>query len=568
MNRVVTREYAVVLGRVLRDADANPSRWAEVAGLLDDFPPSAFARAIRQLNSLDPAPWDDTQREAVRSALRQQAARHLRFPDAAWAMPVEMSQQLLDVAERFTPNDPVLRIAWLFAPHVEIPEAGDGDWMAYEATLQERRASAVRELWNEGGLEAVLRLNRSSPAPWAVGVALADAGVADEAAELFGAVLDAHDDSQGTELVRAYLLRRVDRDGPSVVEDMLSSPAHAASSLARRALLYACLGFDRATWDRVSGEGPEVEREYWRLVILTGRGPLDGPTVGEVATRLAAAGHLARALDFLGIYSNVASADVALRMLERSVQEPTLPWDHLSSQVLHLLSSLHDAEGIDEDRVATLEWALVPFSRFGPYQARALERKLSRDPAFFAEVMVLAFRAEGEEADPNMSEANRSLASRAIQLLVSWHSPPGLVQGAIDPTALDAWVDAARKLAADGRRLGIADSRIGEVLAYAPAGSDGSWPPVPVRDLIERLASPDLDQGLVNGVQNARGATTRGLTDGGQQERVLEDRYSGYAHAVRDRWPRTGAVLTRIADDYRRLARRMDADAEWTEHHG
>ena len=105
----------------------------------------------------------------------------------------------------------------------------------------------------------------------------------------------------------------------------------------------------------------------------------------------------------------------------------------------------------------------------------------------------------------------------------------------------------------------------GRVLRYVPDDPDGVWPSRVVRDLVERIESPDLEKGLVLGLRNSRGVTSRGLTDGGEQERALQARYLTYAEQVGGRWPRTAALLRRIARGYADEARRHDAEAEITE---
>jgi len=61
---------------------------------------------------------------------------------------------------------------------------------------------------------------------------------------------------------------------------------------------------------------------------------------------------------------------------------------------------------------------------------------------------------------------------------------------------------------------------------------------------------------------NARGVTSRGVYDGGQQERELAGRYRDWAKATAGSWPRTSRVLRRLAEDYERDAQREDERAE------
>ena len=100
------------------------------------------------------------------------------------------------------------------------------------------------------------------------------------------------------------------------------------------------------------------------------------------------------------------------------------------------------------------------------------------------------------------------------------------------------------------------------VLAYARGDEDGTWPTRPVRDLIERVASSELEDGFETEIYNKRGTTSRGLTEGGAQERVLVVRYDEQPSLIRDQWPHTAAVLASLAKGYEREARMHDEEAE------
>jgi hypothetical protein len=86
------------------------------------------------------------------------------------------------------------------------------------------------------------------------------------------------------------------------------------------------------------------------------------------------------------------------------------------------------------------------------------------------------------------------------------------------------------------------------------------WPPEPIRDVIELCRSRHLEDGLTVGVSNRRGVTVRLPTDGGEQDRDLAARYRADALACALTWPRTRAVLERIAESY-------DAHAKWEDEH-
>jgi len=559
-----TKQYDEILTRLFRDARSDPARWTTLADLIDDLPPARLDMALEALNSVNVEAWTEGEKRRVSTILRDAASRHLRFPNAPWAMPTENAQTILDAARRFEPVDPVQRAAWLFGHHVELPGVATDDWRAAQEAVDAARVDAVKDLWGGGGLDEVMRLVNEVEAPWTIGLALADADLIEDLTSLIETTLP-EEEPRKQAMVRALLMRMSERRGDGRLTALLADPRSKDWPAEWRALIYSCLAFSPATWDAVADEGDAVDNRYWHIVPLVGRGPLDRPTVAAVASNLVRVGNLAAAIDFLNLYGAEAEAGQVLAVLETAslpANAGTVPWDRVGSDVLALVEQLQRASEIDQDRVAILEWRLVPFLR-GHYQPKALERKLSTDPAFFIEVLSLGFRARDEERDPNPSEEAKALASRAYQLLWAWQTPPGLTpDGRLDAGELNLWISRARELAASVGRAELADIQIGGVMAYVPAGSDGVWPAEPLRDLIESVQSEEFDRGIIIGVANARGVTSRALGAGGDQERELASKYLDFASAIRDRWPRSAAVLTRIGESYERDAMRMDVEAE------
>ena len=120
----------------------------------------------------------------------------------------------------------------------------------------------------------------------------------------------------------------------------------------------------------------------------------------------------------------------------------------------------------------------------------------------------------------------------------------------------------ARLLLSESGRADVGDEVIGESFAYCPTGEDGIWPAEPVRDMIERIGSQELENGFLIGRLNSRGVTSRGVYDGGQQERDLAAQYREWSTITASKWPRTSRILRSVSDSYERDARRQDAEAE------
>jgi hypothetical protein len=311
--------------------------------------------------------------------------------------------------------------------------------------------------------------------------------------------------------------------------------------------------------------GEEVGANYWTLANRF-YWVEDPEEVSRIINNLLKHGRPYTALDNIAMLRDSVqiSAELIAAAFEQAIDTPSSedPSQLGGYHVGELLDSLEASGEIAEERIARLEWVFLPvFRHHTTRKPKLLHRVLQRDPEFFAEIVCYAYHGEDEE--PDRSPTTEFQARHAHELLDSWRSIPGLTaSGEVDSEQLRKWVLRARELLhARGRR--VADSVIGHVLRYAPADRDGAWPAVAIRDLIEDLSSEKLEEGIAIEVFNSRGVVTKSPYAGGGAERGIAARYREYARIVRDEWPRTAAMLERIARSYEHDARREDTDSEF-----
>ena len=80
-------------------------------------------------------------------------------------------------------------------------------------------------------------------------------------------------------------------------------------------------------------------------------------------------------------------------------------------------------------------------------------------------------------------------------------------------------------------------------------------------DLLARITLPSTGAAcFFTGM--VRGVTSRGMLDGGAQERALSGKYRQWARACALDWPKPAALLERVAKDYETEARYHDDRAE------
>ncbi len=233
---------------------------------------------------------------------------------------------------------------------------------------------------------------------------------------------------------------------------------------------------------------------------------------------------------------------------------------HVQYEIVHMIQALQKREDADLEKLATIEYQYLPLLEFHA-QPTALNRLLGKSPKLLVSVISDAFRpASGERGE--ITDERRSRARLAYQVLQSMKTVPSFSEGAHDVGHLRSWITEVRMLARGADREVITDQLIGQILAYAPLDAeDGAWPTKPIRQLIEDLSSDQIESGIAICRFNQRGAFSKQIFDGGEQERGLASQYRKWAEVARQS-VRTSVLLRRIADDWDAHGKRADVEAE------
>jgi hypothetical protein len=489
---------------------------------------------------------------------------HRESPDARWSLDEEPLVRLEVVARRIEPEDLVGRYARLFDWDAHVPGADRHDFAAREQALSETRAEAIRQILGTLGMQGLERLAQASKLPEYVG--LSTAAVAPGQHFLEVRTLLGRTDALGR-FAHGWVARMAGDAAPSWLEDRAAEMS--GWSVGIQVGFVLALGSPNPRVVALIDFLDEVvQRRYWESIRPVA---VEDGAIRDVVERLLAHDRPWVAIDVLSLACHRPqtgnapdlAVDQITEVLDRALADESADRGTASRagyEVGQLLDYL-ERRGVAESVLARSEWA---FFRMLEYtrRPRALYQALSGEPELFVELVCRVYRAKNAPASAETDGQTVAIAQNAWSVLHAWRRPPGLNdQGVIDGHDLRSWIRRARLQLADRDRADIGDHQIGQTLSGSPPGADGIWPAEEIRELIEDLASRNLESGLMIGVLNARGATTRGAYDGGAQEWTLAGRYRGWGEAIIDRWPRTGRLLLELAGDYERQARREDAEA-------
>lgn len=536
---------------------------------------SGNVRGAPTRRHLQPPDWPQlgpTRRKLLRSRTRKiprralLRGRHQRHPKTT---PIAKEvARWRELYESLSPRDLVIRHRWLFQNGwVDLPMEELEDYKQNDQRREEWRLSALRGIYRDLGLGGVLRLTETCGDPVIVGRCLLD--VAPQRAALVDWIpgLDS-DFSWGTP--QAFMIYGV--LGP-LPEDETAPFLRRVLELGRKrdwpaerlAAFLRLARDERLTWTLAAESGNEVDSAYWRIVTpwLRRADPADRE---HAATRLIEAARPISALNLLKDHLGDSSPSLLLRTLDSAMTQGEADASFPDAWHLEcLVERLETWDGMDQDRLLQIEFALVPAFRFDQTSAlKALTKAVTSKPELFAELVCLVWHPESDEhrTDHPPSEGERLAAENAWHLLHDCRRQPGtLDSGELDPQACADFVDQALALCRAKDRSTMGEQSIGQILAHAPVGADGIWPGVPARDILDRPGLKAMRAGFETGTFNKRGMTSRAMDEGGKQERELAAQFRRHASGLATSHPYLAELLERIAQRYDWDAKREDDDA-------
>ena len=542
-------------------------RWADLVGIISRFSPEDRKQAIDLLSQQAKALGQHPAAHDLWTKLKGQLHRHRSYPDAAWAMDARDLAALEAVYQELTPADPVAAHARLFDNWPDLPEGKPRDHNEATERIAEARRTAVHAAYESGGVSAILNIAEAAEEPHEVGVAVAlgiDSGLALDLAMK-------HLESTAPKLRNmAYggLRALFFQSGWKTLEEAITTAKTSGSTPQVLADIYLVAPAVRETWNRLEDESQEVRTAYWKSIWWPNTSEWDAEDLDFAVQRLLSVRRSVDAVEWLAFQP--ISHELVIQILE------AVPADVVASadqgpyvdayRVADLFKKLDQSGDVPDDMIARLE---IPYLEVLDHDRPqlALHRLVVREPSLFADVITWACkRADGEAEESVDDQVPERRAPVAFSVLWKLRLLPGLMEdGSVDVETLSTWVNEARRMCRERDREDIGDQQIGQMLANAPVGEDGIWPCEPVRDLLDDLASPHIGIGFTMGKNNLRGMTTRGVFDGGAQEKSLSDNYRQDAAKIGARWPFTARLLRQLATSYEVEARREDQQADWSD---
>ena len=551
-----------IVDRALARVGQAVERWRALLQHLPAFYPIERDQALALLEQVARSTVEPDAQKALWELVAGFVRRNRVAPDADWALEGEELGRWAELAKRLSPSDPVKRHLWLFTdpwPDV-LAEPGEDPKVAQDNA----KLAALSVLLEERGLDGAVELAIAVTQPGLVLEPLLRLVDGVHQVKLLVDVAPRFSDPVSYLGILSHIA--LECFGEVWRQVVVRELALERISAEDKAALLRLWPFEPSTWELALCGGEAIADAYWRACRVDLH-HLVGADLIAAVDRLLSAG---RAFEVpSGLYRRWqelppekwlevidAHAEIVRRRAETGGGSPDLGW--LRDVFWHLARE----PAVDEVALASREYVWLPLvvgPGHGEGSVPALYKILARDPAFFFKLLSDAFRAKGDEKEAS-SDERRSRAEAAYRVFMNWRSIPGTAEdGSLDPARLSSWTREARRLAASSGRAEVGDAVIGRMLAYSPGDpADGAWPHRAVRDLLEQVGSGPTERSILAEQHAKRGVFTKGMDEGGDQERALAAQAFGWAAIIGPHWPRAQRLLRRIAQMWEEEARRAD----------
>lgn len=558
---LIWESQAFIIDKAIHHAGVDVSRWVELIGAISHFPKQSFEGITKALEGVL-ASTNSEEHFAIWDALRKEINRHRIYRDTDWALPEEALSQLDLVVQRFAPTGAIARSSWLFddwLPDVAGTAQDDDD---SEKAINTARFKAICEVLQESGTPGLIELATKVKLPQHVGYAARGLELDFRTmCQFFDQAL--HSSKELDALASVILAEGVLRFGGewmAFVKDMLLGQHVAPERIAN---LLMVLDETADMWDYIKVYGEEVNNAYWQSKhAFFVRGSVE-ELMFAIENYLVRNRPLA-ALDSASHRMTDLTTRLLIQLLDASVQEINASGNGVGTVSIYNIERAFDElrkrKDIVPHEIARLEFMYLPMLR-SRKKPLLLHTLMVKDPQLFIDAICAVFKTEKGESETH-TEGAMKRAAAGYELLMGIHTLPGQTDDTIDEQALLSWCTEVRSIALNVDREKIVDQRIGAILAHAPLSKiDNGWPHEAVRSAIEKLGSEELETGLIIERFNMRGVYSKGIGEGGNQERVLAKQSREWADAMPE-WPRTAAMLMRISESWLKDADQADLEAQ------
>ena len=480
----------------------------------------------------------------------------------------EALARAISAYEALAPSDVVYRHEWLFRTTwvdesaFEI-EDEDFDFKKRDERIEKQRVSAIKEVYEDGGIDRVVELANLGQAAQTIGRCLVK--VLNEEnllKEVLTLVQDQEKLDGSVAQIVAGALHTSNWEKRPLLEPLLDELDEA-----KRLDVMLIAPFEKSTWDILEKLGGDFAEQYWKK-IAPGM-CFEDDDLRLAVSRLVEAKRPRLAFDLAHWKLKALEPRTVYRLLRAIISSSEEPSGHNKLDGHYLRDAIEivtksGAASVEE--LSVIEFQFLDIFRLDQGRPENLEKWIEQHPELFVQSVAMAFKREDGGDDPpelhiEDEDQRMAMARQSYTLLDTIKRIPGHDdEGSLRTEILLDWIENVREKCGELSRSDMGDQCIGKLLSHSPANDDGTWPSTVVCDALEQVANEQIKAGMTVALFNSRGVHWRG--EGGDQERELASKYGRWADAVEYTHPRVSDILRYMEERYLWDAKREDQEAQ------
>ena len=440
-------------------------------------------------------------------------------------------------------------------------DENEEDGYLNDKQIERLRREACESLLNNIGEDRVIALKDKVKEPQTLGSTLAyfaNDSITPKVCKLLASEKD-------TKFTRGYIAALELQQGGGFVTFLYGTCEKNGFTNDELTSLLLCFEQNKTLWDFIETLNTDIQNAYWQRVLAVFWGGYSDLTLYKIS-KLSTVGRGLDAMNNSWIYAKempTAAIQELLQNVLRSEKDLNDSIDHHPLSVF--IETLHKREDADKDMLMHLEWLYLPVLRYDRTKdgLALLNERLCSDPAFVVEVLSYLYVAETDaKQDKEVTDIERQNAQRAFYLLNQWKQIPGVGEdNTLDENVLSAWMEAVLKKSSEVGYYRHACSQLGQLFAHFPEWTDDAEK---LFALMEPIEEKSFYSSYNVGLFNKRGFTSRGPYEGGDIERGNVATFKGLYEKYHKRFPRVSKVFKDLYEQYERMAKEMDDEAEIT----
>lgn len=522
-------------------AAGDPTKLAELLQRTSHVPEEDVILLLQQIQDAG-SRWGDEEACALWMELCDQKYRAIlhnekKIPDTV------LFQTLCATIEAVRPKSILYRHRRLFLSHMHPLMLEDDGW----EKLDRQKQRAVQEIYQAMDITAVIQFGKAVDALAEVGRRLGQCISAAEFFKLLPAYRAGEESEFYSNLVSAFLYQH----GIDVLRE-LDLTSEKPEFLAQ---LLCHAPFNQALLDVLPVYLPGQEALFWQQVKVS---PCDQKDCGydlETVLRTLLHSHRASAaIDMVGFriaHLNLPEPLLYDILLQASTEEEAgkvRPYN-----ALEILKHLQGSDTPDFATLSKIEFLYLPWMPEGATaEPKAIQYRLSNEPAYFCELMELAYKRHHDETPASVLP--QALSDRLFQLLYPYKVVPGTDwNGVFHPDRFTAWLEEVTVWARENDRYEVTMQTVGNGLSYAAFDAADVLEPAIMEALNDPMQS-QMRNGYRLGIHNQRGVHY--VDPEGKEEKALAEAFHRRASAVE------ALGYTRFSEELQRIAEYYLAEAQ------